>query len=161
MPDTIQSRLANLGISIPQAAMPVANYVTAAKSGNQLFISGQLPFVGGKLLATGKVGTAVNTENAKKAAEACAINILAQAHAALGDLARIKKVIKITAFVAADPAFTDIPQVANGASDLLVNVLGEAGKHARSAVGVAALPMDATVEIEAILEIREILPEQH
>src|SRR5436309_1163289 len=98
MSDTIQSRLANLGISIPQAAMPVANYVTAAKSGNQLFISGQLPLVSGKLLATGKVGAVVDIEKAKKAAEICAINILAQAKAALGDLTKIKRVIKITAF---------------------------------------------------------------
>jgi len=153
MSDTIQSRLANLGISIPHAAVPVANYATVAKSGNQLFISGQLPLVNGKLLATGKVGAAVDTASAQKAAEACAINILAQAQEVLGDLSRIKKVIRITAFVAVSPAFTDIPQVANGASDLLVNVLGEAGKHTRSAVGVTALPMNAAVEIDAILEI--------
>jgi len=153
MSDTIQSRLADLGISIPQATVPVANYVTAAKNGNQLFISGQLPLVDGKLVATGKVGATVDATKAQKAAKTCAINILAQAQATLGDLSRIKRVVKITAFVAASPDFTDIPQVANGASDLLVNVLGEAGKHTRSAVGVTALPMDATIEVEAILEI--------
>ncbi|RCL02053.1 MAG: Endoribonuclease [Candidatus Tokpelaia sp. JSC189] len=151
--DVIQSRLANLGISIPQIAMPVGSYVTTIRSGKQLFISGQLPLVSGKLLTTGKVGATVDIENAKKAAQICAINILAQAQAELGNLAKIKQVIKITAFVAADPTFTDIPQIANGASDLLVNVLGEAGKHTRSAVGVSVLPMDATVEIETVMEI--------
>jgi len=153
MPHTIETRLAHLGITLPQAAVPVANYVTSITSGQQLYISGQLPLSEGKLVATGKVGATVDAACAKKAAEVCAINILAQAKAALGDLARIKKVVRITAFVAVSPGFTDIPQVANGASDLLVHVLGEAGKHARSAIGVAALPMDAAVEVDAILEI--------
>ncbi|WP_297323283.1 RidA family protein [uncultured Bartonella sp.] len=153
MSDTIENRLTKLGIKIPAAVQPVANYVTARKCGNQLYISGQLPLNEGKPVAIGKVGRTVSGEQAKKSAEACAINILAQAQAALGDLNKIKQVIKVTAFVAADPNFTDIPQVANGASDLFVNVLGEAGKHARSAVGVAALPMDVPVEVEAILEV--------
>ncbi|UXN04458.1 RidA family protein [Bartonella sp. HY406] len=153
MSDLISQRLSDLGITIPQAAVPVANYVTYAQSGNQLFISGQLPLKDGKLLATGKVGQDVTIEDAKKAAEACAINVLAQAQAALGDLNKIKRVVKIVVFVASAPDFYDIPQAANGASDLFVNVLGEAGKHARSAVGAASLPLNATVEVEAILEI--------
>ncbi|MCT6871338.1 MAG: RidA family protein [Bartonella sp.] len=153
MSETIDSRLQKLGIEIPEAVQPVANYVTAVRSGNQLFISGQLPLSGGKPVAVGKVGRTVSPTQAKKSAEACAINILAQAKAALGSLDKIKRVVKVTAFVAADPNFTDIPQIANGASDLFVNVLGEIGKHARSAVGVAALPMDVPVEVEAILEV--------
>ncbi|WP_295895997.1 RidA family protein [uncultured Bartonella sp.] len=153
MSNTIENRLNELNITIPAAVQPVANYVTSKQSGNQLYISGQLPLKNGKPVAIGKVGRTVSAEQAKKSAEACAINILAQAKAALGDLSKIKKVIKVTAFVATDPNFTDIPQVANGASDLFVNVLGEAGKHARSAVGVTALPMDVPVEVEAILEI--------
>ncbi len=153
MSETIDSRLQKLGIEIPEAVQPVANYVTAVRSGNQLFISGQLPLSGGKPVAVGKVGRTVSPAQAKKSAEACAINILAQAKAALGSLDKIKRVVKVTAFVAADPNFTDIPQIANGASDLFVNVLGEIGKHARSAVGVAALPMDVPVEVEAILEV--------
>ena len=153
MSDTIESRLQKLGITIPAAVQPVANYVTARNSGNQLYISGQLPLSNGKPVAIGKVGRTVSAEQAKKSAEACAINILAQAKAALGDLSKVKQVVKVTAFVATDPNFTDIPQVANGASDLFVNVLGEKGKHARSAVGVASLPMDVPVEVEAILEI--------
>lgn len=153
MSDTIESRLNKLGITIPAAVQPVANYVTSRQTGNQLYISGQLPLNNGKPVAIGKVGRTVSAEQAKKSAEACAINILAQAQAALGNLSKIKKVVKVTAFVATDPNFTDIPLVANGASDLFVNILGEAGKHARSAVGVAALPMDVPVEVEAILEI--------
>lgn len=153
MSDTIESRLQKFGISIPEAMQPVANYVTAARFGNQLFISGQLPLISGKPVAVGKVGRTVSVEQAKKSAEACAINILAQAKAALGTLEKIKQVVKVTAFVATDPNFTDIPLVANGASDLFVNILGDAGKHARSAIGVSSLPMDVPVEVEAILEI--------
>jgi len=153
MTDTIDARLSALGIALPEAQSPVANYVTAAQSGQQLFISGQLPLKDGKLIATGKVGASVDPQTAQEAAKYCAINILSQAKAALGDLNKIRRIVKLTAFVAADPQFTAIPAVANGASDLLVNVLGEAGKHARSAVGVATLPLDAPVEIEAIIEI--------
>jgi len=153
MTDTIESRLASLNITLPKAEAPVANYVTAAPSGNQIFISGQLPLKDGSLVATGKVGASVDPQLAHEAARYCAINILAQAKAALGDLGKIRRIVKLTAFVAADPSFTAIPAVANGASDLLVNVLGEAGKHARSAVGVAVLPLDAPIEIEAIIEI--------
>jgi len=149
----IETRLSELGITLPQAQAPVANYVTAVKTGGQLFISGQLPLKDGMLVATGKVGAEVDPQTAQEAAKYCAINILAQAKAALGDLSKIRRLVKLTAFVAADPAFTAVPAVVNGASDLMVNVLGEAGKHARSAVGVAVLPLDAPVEIEAIIEI--------
>lgn len=153
MSNSIHQRLIDLDIEIPQAAIPVANYVTFAQSGHQIFISGQLPLKDGKLLSQGKVGHDVSIDDAKKAAESCAINVLAQAQAALGDLTKIKRVVKIVVFVASAADFYDIPQVANGASDLFVNVLGEAGKHTRSSVGVASLPLNATVEVEAILEI--------
>lgn len=153
MTNTIEGCLKKLGITLPEATQPIANYVTVSQSGNQLFISGQLPLLDGKPIATGKVGATVSAEQAKKSAETCALNILAQIKAALGDLNRIKRVVKITVFVAVDPHFTDIPLVANGASDLLVNILGEAGKHARSAVGVASLPMNVPVEVEAIIEV--------
>jgi len=153
MTDTIDNRLKALGVTLPEAQAPVANYVTAAQSGQQLFISGQLPLKDGVLIATGKVGAGVDPQTAQEAAKYCAINILSQAKAALGDLGKIRRIVKLTAFVAADPDFTAIPAIANGASDFLVNVLGEAGKHARSAVGVATLPLDAPIEIEAIIEI--------
>ncbi|OPB35825.1 RidA family protein [Bartonella taylorii] len=153
MTNTIERNLKKFGITLPEATQPIANYVTVSQSGNQLFISGQLPLFDGKPIATGKVGATVSAEQAKKSAETCALNILAQIKAALGDLNRIKRVVKITVFVAVDPHFTDIPLVANGASDLLVNILGETGKHARSAVGVASLPMNVPVEVEAIIEI--------
>lgn len=149
----IENRLKNFGIILPEAALPIANYVTASQSGNQLFISGQLPLFNGKPITIGKVGGTVSAKQAKKSAEVCALNILAQIKMALGDLNKIKRVVKITVFVAVVPHFTDIPLVANGASDLLVNILGENGKHARSAIGVTSLPMDVPVEIEAIIEI--------
>ncbi|RCL01414.1 MAG: Endoribonuclease [Candidatus Tokpelaia sp. JSC085] len=152
----IQSRLAQLGIVIPQAITPVANYVTTVQSGQHVFISGQLPFdEKGKLFAVGKVNTEVDATKAKKAAELCAINILGHAQATLGTLNTFKRIVKITAFVATTPSFTDISQIANGASDFFLQILGEAGRHARSAIGVTALPMDATVEVEAILEIQK------
>ncbi|UTO28821.1 RidA family protein [Bartonella harrusi] len=153
MTNFIENHFKKLGVALPEAIQPVANYVTALQNGNQLFISGQLPFSDGKPVATGKVGATVSAEQAKKAAEVCALNIFAQIKAALGDLNRIKRIVKITVFVAVDPHFTDIPLVANGASDLFVNILGESGKHARSAVGVASLPMDVPVEVEAIIEV--------
>ncbi|WP_455482352.1 RidA family protein [Bartonella sp. B35(2025)] len=153
MTDSIENHLKKLGITIPEAVQPIANYVTTSQSGNQLFISGQLPLSNGKPVAIGKVGATVSIEQAKKSAEVCAINILAQIKAILGDLNKIKQIVKITVFVATDPNFTNIPLVANGASDLLIKILGESGKHARSAIGVATLPMDVPVEIEAIIEI--------
>ncbi|WP_455478516.1 RidA family protein [Bartonella sp. B10] len=153
MANSIENHLQKLGITLPKATQPIANYVATSYSGNQLFISGQLPIFDGKPVAIGKVGATVSIEQAKKSAEACAINILAQIQETLGDLNKIKRVVKITVFVATDPNFTNIPLVANGASDLLIKILGEAGRHARSAIGVASLPMDVPVEIEAIIEI--------
>ncbi|NKC50573.1 RidA family protein [Ochrobactrum cytisi] len=153
MTDTIDSRLKNLGISIPEAAAPAANYVPFAQSGSLLLTSGQLPLEGGKLVHTGQIGDELTVAHGQAAARACAVNILARAKAALGDLGRIKRIVKITAFVASTPDFVEQHLVANGASDLLVAVLGDAGKHARSAVGVASLPLNAPVEIEAIIEV--------
>lgn len=154
MTNEISKRLETLGITLPVAAAPAANYVPYVISGNTLYLSGQLPMEGGKVAVTGIVGKDVALEDAKRAAELCAINILAQASAALGgDLTRIKRLIKINGFVASAQDFTSQHLVINGASDLLVNVLDEAGKHARAAVGMACLPLNAAVEIDAILEI--------
>ncbi|WP_139976030.1 MULTISPECIES: RidA family protein [Brucella/Ochrobactrum group] len=153
MTDTIDDRLKNLGISIPEAAAPAANYVPFAQSGSLLLTSGQLPLEGGKLVHTGQIGNELAVAHGQAAARACAVNILAQAKAALGDLGRIKSIVKITVFVASTPDFVEQHLVANGASDLLVAVLGDVGKHARSAVGVASLPLNAPVEIEAIIEV--------
>ena len=154
MSDTIDGRLAALGISLPEAAAPAANYVPYVISGNLLFLSGQLPIDGGKVAVTGLVGGDVALPEAQRAAELCAINILAQAKAALsGDLTRITRVVKLNGFVASAPGFVEQHLVINGASNLIANVLGEAGKHARAAVGMASLPLNAAVEIDAILEI--------
>ncbi|MCD2177086.1 RidA family protein [Rhizobium sp. C1] len=154
MTNEISKRLDDLGITLPVAAAPAANYVPYVISGNTLYLSGQLPMEGGKVAVTGIVGKDVELDAAKRAAELCAINILAQASAALGgDLSRVKRLIKINGFVASAQDFTSQHLVINGASDLLVNVLGEAGKHARAAVGMACLPLNASVEIDAILEI--------
>lgn len=154
MSDTIDSRLAALGITLPEAAAPAANYVPYVISGNLLYLSGQLPMEGGKVAVLGLVGSDVALPDAQRAAELCAINILAQAKSALGgDLSRITRVIKLNGFVASAPGFVEQHLVINGASNLIANVLGEAGKHARAAVGMAALPLNASVEIDAILEI--------
>lgn len=154
MTNEISKRLEDLGITLPVAAAPAANYVPYVISGDTLYLSGQLPMEGGKVAVTGIVGKDVELDAAKRAAELCAINILAQASAALGgDLSRVKRLIKISGFVASAQDFTSQHLVINGASDLLVNVLGEAGKHARAAVGMASLPLNASVEIDAILEI--------
>lgn len=152
MAQTIENRLADLGVMLPAAAAPAANYVPFMRSGNLLLTAGQLPFKDGKLSSTGLLGRDVDVEAGKEAAKYCAINILAQAKAALGDLEKIRRVVKITVFVASTPDFVEQHLVANGASDFLVAALGEHGKHARSAVGTAALPLDAPVEIEAIIE---------
>jgi enamine deaminase RidA (YjgF/YER057c/UK114 family) len=146
------ARLAELGLEIPAPAAPLASYVPAVRTGNHVYVSGQLPFVDGKLVATGKVGDAVTTEQATQLAERCALNLLGAVHALVG-LGQVVKVVKIVGFVASAAGFTDQPEVVNGASDLLGKVFGEAGQHARSAVGVAELPRDAPVEIEAIFEV--------
>lgn len=153
MVDTIEARLAAEGIVLPAAAAPAANYVPFMQSGNLLFTSGQLPLSDGKLVATGLLGRDIDTAAGKLAARACAINILAQVKAAAGDLERIARIVKITVFVASTPDFTEQHLVANGASDLLATVLGERGRHARAAVGTASLPLDAPVEVEAIVEL--------
>ncbi|MDM9629702.1 RidA family protein [Rhizobium sp. S152] len=154
MSDQITARLKDMGISLPDAAAPAANYVSYVISGNQLFISGQLPIENGKVAVTGHLGKNVDVATGQRAAELCAIGILSQAKAALGgDLGRIKRVIKLSGFVASVPEFVEQHLVINGASNLIANVLGEAGKHARAAVGMAALPLNAAVEIDAIMEI--------
>lgn len=152
MSQTIEERLAAMGIEIPEAAAPAANYLPFTRSGNLLLTSGQLPFRDGELIRTGLVGADVSLDEGREAAKWCAVNILSQAKAALGGLSAIRRIVKITVFVASAPDFTDQHLVANGASDFLVEVLGDDGRHARSAVGMACLPLNAPVEIEAIIE---------
>lgn len=153
MSETIEKRLSDLGVTLPVAAAPAANYVPYCRTGDLLFTAGQLPLKDGKLQASGLLGRDVDTAAGMDAAKYCAINILAQAKAALGDLEKIRRLVKITVFVASAPEFVEQHLVANGASDFLVAALGERGKHARSAVGTASLPLNAAVEIEAIFEI--------
>jgi len=153
MGETIEKRLSDLGIVIPAAAAPAANYVPFVRSGNLLFPSGQLPIKDGKLAVTGLLGRDLDTAAGQEAARLCAINVLAQAKAALGDLEKIRRLIKINIYVASAPDFTEQHLVGNGASDLLAQVLGERGKHARVAVGMASLPLNAAVEIEAVIEV--------
>ncbi|PSJ59841.1 RidA family protein [Pseudaminobacter soli (ex Li et al. 2025)] len=153
MSETIENRLSKLGVTLPVAAAPAANYVPYMQSGKHVFTAGQLPLKDGKLVASGLLGRDLDTAAGQEAAKYCAINILAQVKAALGDLEKIKRLVKITVFVASSPDFTEQHLVANGASDFLVAALGDAGKHARSAVGVAVLPLNAAVEIEAIVEV--------
>jgi len=153
MGDSIEERLAGLGVVLPQAAAPAANYVPFMRSGDLLFTSGQLPMKDGKLAATGLLDRDLDTAAGREAARLCAVNVLAQAKAALGDLELVRRLVKITVFVASAPGFTEQHLVANGASDLFVAALGEAGRHARSAVGTASLPLDAPVEVEAIFEV--------
>ncbi|ANM10447.1 MULTISPECIES: RidA family protein [unclassified Rhizobium] len=156
MSDEIAKRLTEMGITLPEAAAPAANYVPYVISGNLLYISGQLPLEGGKIAVSGHLGKTVDVGAGQRGAELCAINILAQAKAALGgDLGRIRRVIKLNGFVASAPDFIEQHLVINGASNLIAGVLGEAGKHARAAVGMAALPLNAAVEIDAIMEIAE------
>ncbi|OWV82538.1 hypothetical protein ATY75_27325 [Rhizobium sp. N122] len=156
MSDEIAKRLTEMGITLPEAAAPAANYVPYVISGNLLYISGQLPLEGGKIAVSGHLGKTVDVAAGQRGAELCAINILAQAKAALGgDLGRIRRVIKLNGFVASAPDFIEQHLVINGASNLIAGVLGEAGKHARAAVGMAALPLNAAVEIDAIMEIAE------
>jgi enamine deaminase RidA (YjgF/YER057c/UK114 family) len=152
--DPVQ-RLAALGLTLPEVTAPLAAYVPAVRTGRYVYTAGQLPVSEGKLLATGKVGAGVDAEQAKALARVCALNALAAAAAAAGGLARIQRIVKVTGFVASAPEFTGQPQVINGASELLVEVFGEAGRHARSAVGTAVLPLDAPVEVELIAEVAD------
>lgn len=150
----VEARLAELGIELPPVAAPVAAYVPAVVSGNYVYTSGQLPFIKGELPATGKVGAQVDADAAKELAQVCIINALAAVKAVIGDLDRITRIVKVVGFVASDPSFTGQPGVINGASELLVKALGDAGVHARSAVGVAVLPLDAPVEVELVAEFK-------
>lgn len=150
----IEARLAELGLSLPAVAAPVAAYVPAVISGNHVYTSGQLPFIDGKLPASGKVGGQVSAEDAKSLAATSAINALAALKSVIGNLDRVTRIVKVVGFVASDPSFTGQPGVINGASELLGEVFGEAGIHARSAVGVSVLPLDSPVEVELIAEFQ-------
>jgi len=146
-------RLAELGLTLPPVAAPVAAYVPAVRTGSYVYTSGQLPLVDGKLQGTGKVGDGVSPDEAAAFARSAALNALAAAASVAGGLDSIARIVKVTCFVASAPAFTGQAQVANGASELLIEVLGEAGRHTRSAVGMAVLPLDAPVEVELIAEV--------
>ena len=149
-----EGKLKDLGIVLPSAPAPVANYVGFVRTGSLLFISGQICFgPDGKLVAKGRLGEGVSVEDGAAAARACAINLLAQAKAALGDLDKIVRVVRLGGFINSAPGFVDGPKVMNGASDLMVTVLGDKGRHARTTVGVAALPVDAAVEVEGLFEV--------
>ena len=148
-----EEKLAELGLSVPEVAKPVAVYVPAVRSGQHVFTSGQLPMRSGELMATGKVGGEVTLEEAVACAQQCGLNAIAAVKAEVGDLANVKRVVKVVCFVASTPDFTGQPQVANGVSELLGTVFGDAGVHARSAVGVPVLPLDAPVEVELVVEI--------
>jgi enamine deaminase RidA (YjgF/YER057c/UK114 family) len=150
---TPEERLAELGIELPPVAAPVAAYVPALRSGSYVSTSGQLPLVGGQLETTGKVGAEVGAELAKQLAATCALNALAAIREEVGSLAAVRSVVKVVGFVASAPDFTGQPEVINGASELLGSVFGVAGRHARSAVGVAVLPRNAPVEVEVIVEV--------
>ena len=150
---TPEERLAELGLSVPEVAKPVAAYVPALRSGNQVFTSGQLPMRSGELIATGKVGAEVTEEEAYACAQQCALNAIAAIRSEVGDLSSVTQVVKVVVFVASAPGFTAQPKVANGASELFGEVFGDAGRHARSAVGVAELPLDAPVEVEVLVSL--------
>ncbi|MBC7308482.1 MAG: RidA family protein [Actinomycetales bacterium] len=153
----VEERLAELGLSVPEVAAPVAAYVPAARDGDLVFTSGQLPMVAGSLVATGKVGEGdglVSPERAKELAQTCALNAIAAVKSVVGDLDSVTRVVKVVGFVASDPSFTGQPGVVNGASELLGAAFGDAGVHARSAVGVASLPLDAPVEVEITVSLR-------
>ncbi len=154
MAGEVDARLANLGIEVPEAAAPVANYVGYARSGNLVFVSGQVPLVDGAFKFQGKVGAEFSVEEGQEAARICAINIIAQLKAACGgDLDRVRRIVKLGGFVNSTPEFADQPKVINGASDLMVAVFGDAGKHSRAAVSAGALPLGVAVEVDAIAEI--------
>ena len=151
---TVEARLAELGVVLPTPPTPIANYVGFVRTGSLLVVSGQICLdVGGKLVAKGKLGDTVSIEDGQKAARACAINLLAQVKLALGDLDKLLRVVRLGGFINSMPTFVDGPKVMNGASDLVVEVLGDKGRHARTTVGVAALPGDAAVEVEGLFEV--------
>jgi enamine deaminase RidA (YjgF/YER057c/UK114 family) len=149
----IDDKFASLGITLPSPPAPAGSYVPVVVSHNLAFVAGQIPSEGGQVKFKGKVGKDVSIEAGQQAARLCTINALAQLKSALGSLDRIKRIVKVTGFVNCDESFTDHPKVVNGASDLLVQVFGENGRHARAAVGVSSLPLDSAVEVEFIVEI--------
>jgi enamine deaminase RidA (YjgF/YER057c/UK114 family) len=149
----IEQKIIDLGLVLPETAKPLAAYIPAVQSGNLVFTSGQLPMINGSLAETGKVGGSVSPERAKELATVCALNALAAVKTVIGDLDKIKRVVKVVGFVSSAPEFSGQPGVVNGASEFLGEVFGEKGVHARSAVGVAVLPLDAPVEIELIVEV--------
>ncbi|RDV05521.1 RidA family protein [Undibacter mobilis] len=154
MAGAIEKKLNDLGITLPTPAAPIANYVGAVRSGNLLTISGQLCFgEDAKLVATGQLGAGVSMEDGQKAARACAINLLAQVKAAIGDLDKVVRVVRLGGFINSAPGYADGPKVMNGASDLMVEVFGDKGRHARSTVGVSALPANAAVEVDGMFEV--------
>ena len=154
MAGLVDKKLSDLGIVLPTPAAPIANYVGSVRSGSLLFVSGQICLdAGGKLAAKGKLGREVSIEDGQKAARFCAINLIAQVRAAVGDLDKVVRVVRLGGFINSDPAFLDGPKVMNGASDLVVEVFGDKGRHARTTVGVASLPADAAVEVEGVFEV--------
>jgi enamine deaminase RidA (YjgF/YER057c/UK114 family) len=154
MAGTVEKKLAELGIKLPTPAAPIANYVGFVSTGNLLMVSGQLCLdADGKLVAKGKLGESVSVDDGNKAARVCAINLLAQIKAAVGDLDRVVRVVRLGGFINSVPSFLDGPKVMNGASDLMVAAFGDKGRHARTTVGVAVLPLDAAVEVEGLFEV--------
>lgn len=150
---TPEQKIADLGLELPEVTAPLAAYVPTVRTGNLVYTSGQIPVEKGEVRITGKLGAEVGVEDGQAAARICALNALAALKAEVGELAKVKRIVKVVVFVASAPDFTGQPQVANGASELLGEVLGEAGKHARSAVGVAALPLNVPVEVELVAEV--------
>ena len=150
---TPEERLQQLGVSLPAPAVPVAAYVPCVRTGNLVYVSGQVPLVDGTPSHLGHLGADVGLEDGRAAARTCAINVLAVLKAELGELSQVRRVVKVTGFVASAPGFTDMPKVVNAASELFGEAFGDAGRHSRSAVGVAALPLGVPVEVEAIVEV--------
>jgi enamine deaminase RidA (YjgF/YER057c/UK114 family) len=152
---TPEERLADLGIEVPPVVRPVASYVPTVRTGSLVYTAGQVPLRGGELVATGKVGAEISPEQGAELAKICAINVIAALKAEVGELSRVVRIVKVVGFVASAPDFSGQPQVMNGASDLFGAVFGDAGAHARSAVGVAVLPLNSPVEVEAIVEVAD------
>ncbi len=152
----IEARLASLGVTLPDTVVPVANYVPFVRAGDLIMVSGQIPLVDGKPTMTGLLGESLSIEQGQAAARQCAVNLVAQIRAACGgDLDRVRRIVRLGVFVAATPAFNDHPKVANGASDLMVEVFGDVGRHARAAVGCSSLPLGVPVEVEGVIQVAE------
>lgn len=150
---SIEQRIAELGLTLPAVAAPVAAYVPAALSGNHVYTAGQLPLVDGQLMASGRLGVDVEVAEAAACARVCALNAVAAVKSVIGSLDRVVRIVKVVGYVASEPSFTGQPAVVNGASEVLLDIFGDAGRHARSSVGMAVLPMNAPVEIELIVEV--------